>query len=162
MESSATDLTGPAPPNAEDLRPIRSATQGGLPVAWIASHSQRTQDNQPLRVGSKVVTQGRHGSVGELRSINKRSETIVEATSRQSTSGGTSLRGSPADDVTPSEAASVDILSRRDHFGILSNDLDAASGDLWGTSPQTYSMAGIINAAMRSSRSWEEVWCLDL
>lgn len=51
-----------------------------------------------------------------------------------------------------------DILSHRNHFGILSEDLHAASGQLWGNFPQTYSMAGIINCAMRLSKSWEDAW----
>lgn len=51
-----------------------------------------------------------------------------------------------------------DILSHRNHFGILSEDLHAATGQLWGNFPQTYSMAGIINSAMRLSQSWEEAW----
>ncbi len=42
------------------------------------------------------------------------------------------------------------------HFGILSEDLHAATGELWGNFPQTYSMAGIINSAMRLSQSWED------
>ena len=52
----------------------------------------------------------------------------------------------------------VDILSHRNHFGILSEDLHAATGQLWGNFPQTYSMAGIINSAMRLSKSWEDAW----
>jgi GH15 family glucan-1,4-alpha-glucosidase len=51
-----------------------------------------------------------------------------------------------------------DILAHRNHFGILSEDLHAATGELWGNFPQTYSMAGIINSAMRLSQSWEEAW----
>ena len=76
--------------------------------------------------------------------------------------GGPRPRGAPADDAAPPETAFVDTLSHRDHFGILSEDLDAATGDLWGDFPRTCSMAGIINPAMRLSRSWEEAWCLDL
>jgi hypothetical protein len=30
------------------------------------------------------------------------------------------------------------------------------TGELWGNSPQTYSMAGLINTAARLSSSWEE------
>ena len=51
-----------------------------------------------------------------------------------------------------------DVLSHRNAFGILSEDLDAATGELWGNFPQTYSMAGIINSAMRLSQSWEDRW----
>jgi GH15 family glucan-1,4-alpha-glucosidase len=48
------------------------------------------------------------------------------------------------------------MLTRSNHLGMLSEDLDIATGELWGNYPQTYSMVGIINAAMRLSCSWEE------
>jgi len=48
------------------------------------------------------------------------------------------------------------MLSRRNGLGLLSEDLDPATGELWGNFPQTYSLVGIINSAMRLSRSWEE------
>ena len=35
--------------------------------------------------------------------------------------------------------------------GLLSEDTDPRTGELWGNFPQTYSMVGIINAAMRLS-----------
>jgi GH15 family glucan-1,4-alpha-glucosidase len=47
------------------------------------------------------------------------------------------------------------LLERRNHLGLLSEDVDVASGELWGNFPQTYSMVGIINAALRLSRPWE-------
>ena len=48
------------------------------------------------------------------------------------------------------------MLSLRNSLGLLSEDIDPETGTLWGNFPQTYSMAGIINAAVRLSRSWEE------
>ncbi len=48
------------------------------------------------------------------------------------------------------------MLSKRNSVGLLSEDLDPDSGELWGNFPQTYSMVGLINSAMRLSRSWEE------
>ncbi len=48
------------------------------------------------------------------------------------------------------------ILERRNHLGLLSEDLDAKTGTLWGNFPQTFSMVGLILSAMRLSRSWEE------
>ena len=33
---------------------------------------------------------------------------------------------------------------------------DFATGELWGNFPQTYSMVGLINSAMRLSQTWEE------
>ncbi|ROH93028.1 glycoside hydrolase family 15 protein [Stagnimonas aquatica] len=49
------------------------------------------------------------------------------------------------------------LLSCRNHLGLLSEDLHPQSQQLWGNFPQTYSMVGIINAAVRLSRDWEEV-----
>jgi GH15 family glucan-1,4-alpha-glucosidase len=46
------------------------------------------------------------------------------------------------------------LLARRNHVGLLSEDLDTASGELWGNFPQTYSMVGLIHAATRLSRPW--------
>lgn len=48
------------------------------------------------------------------------------------------------------------MLASRNHLGLLSEDIDPKTGDLWGNFPQTYSMAGIISAAMRLSQSWED------
>ncbi|WP_231712554.1 glycoside hydrolase family 15 protein [Vineibacter terrae] len=48
------------------------------------------------------------------------------------------------------------ILARRNHVGLLSEDVDPHNGTLWGNFPQTYSMVGLILSAMRLSRSWEE------
>jgi GH15 family glucan-1,4-alpha-glucosidase len=47
------------------------------------------------------------------------------------------------------------LLARRNHVGLLSEDIDPATGELWGNFPQTYSMVGIIVAAMRLSKGWE-------
>jgi GH15 family glucan-1,4-alpha-glucosidase len=48
------------------------------------------------------------------------------------------------------------MLARRNALGLLSEDLDPVSGELWGNFPQTYSMVGIVMSAMRLSQSWEE------
>jgi len=47
------------------------------------------------------------------------------------------------------------LLARRNSLGLLSEDIDSADGQLWGNFPQTYSMVGIINSALRLSRQWE-------
>jgi GH15 family glucan-1,4-alpha-glucosidase len=49
-----------------------------------------------------------------------------------------------------------DLLSRRNAMGLLSEDLHPQTGELWGNFPQTYSMVGIVDCALRLSRSWEE------
>jgi pentatricopeptide repeat protein len=48
------------------------------------------------------------------------------------------------------------MLACRNSLGLLSEDLDPATGELWGNFPQTYSLVGIINAARRLSCSWED------
>jgi GH15 family glucan-1,4-alpha-glucosidase len=48
------------------------------------------------------------------------------------------------------------MLARCNHLGMLSEDLAPATGELWGNYPQTYSMVGIINSAVRLSISWED------
>ncbi|HET9484932.1 MAG TPA: glycoside hydrolase family 15 protein [Xanthomonadales bacterium] len=49
------------------------------------------------------------------------------------------------------------LLARCNPLGLLSEDIDVASGELWGNYPQTYSLVGLIHAAMRLSRRWEDV-----
>jgi len=49
------------------------------------------------------------------------------------------------------------MLACRNHAGLLSEDIDPSSNELWGNYPQTYSLVGIINGAMRLSRAWEDV-----
>ncbi len=52
-----------------------------------------------------------------------------------------------------------ELLTARNSYGLLSEDLHPETGVLWGNIPQTYSMAGIVHSAMRLSRSWEEgIW----
>ena len=48
------------------------------------------------------------------------------------------------------------MLDARNPLGLLSEDIDSATGELWGNYPQTYSLVGIINAATRLSESWED------
>jgi GH15 family glucan-1,4-alpha-glucosidase len=49
------------------------------------------------------------------------------------------------------------LLAGRNPLGLLSEDIDPGSGELWGNFPQTYSLVGLINTAMRLSRSWDSV-----
>ena len=50
------------------------------------------------------------------------------------------------------------MLDCRNHLGLLSEDIDPRSGELWGNFPQTYSMVGLINSAMQLSRDWREAF----
>jgi GH15 family glucan-1,4-alpha-glucosidase len=49
------------------------------------------------------------------------------------------------------------LLASRNALGLLSEDIHPESGELWGNFPQTYSLVGLINTAMRLSRSWESM-----
>lgn len=49
------------------------------------------------------------------------------------------------------------VLAHRTKLGLLSEDIETKTGELWGNFPQTYSMVGIINAAARLSRPWDEM-----
>jgi GH15 family glucan-1,4-alpha-glucosidase len=50
------------------------------------------------------------------------------------------------------------LLACRNHVGLLSEDIDPVSRELWGNFPQTYCMVGLINSAMRLSKPWEEAY----
>ncbi len=49
------------------------------------------------------------------------------------------------------------MLAARNPLGLLSEDTHAATGEMWGNFPQTYSMVGLINGAVRLSASWDTV-----
>jgi GH15 family glucan-1,4-alpha-glucosidase len=49
-------------------------------------------------------------------------------------------------------------LKLRNSFGLFSEDVDLSTGELWGNFPQTYSLVGLINSAMRLSKSWENAF----
>jgi GH15 family glucan-1,4-alpha-glucosidase len=48
------------------------------------------------------------------------------------------------------------MLTHRTKSGLLSEDMDFETGELWGNFPQTYSLVGIINCAGQLSRSWRD------
>ena len=48
------------------------------------------------------------------------------------------------------------VLARRNALGLLSEDLAPGDGEGWGNFPQAYSHVGLVMAAMRLSRSWQE------
>ena len=50
------------------------------------------------------------------------------------------------------------ILTHRNPLGLLSEDIHPKTGELWGNFPQTYSMVGLIGAAVRISVSWEDAF----
>ncbi len=50
------------------------------------------------------------------------------------------------------------MLAVRNPMGLLSEDIDPDTGELWGNFPQTYSMVGLIHSAMKLSKPWEEAF----
>jgi GH15 family glucan-1,4-alpha-glucosidase len=49
------------------------------------------------------------------------------------------------------------MLACRNHLGLLSEDINPQTKELWGNFPQTYSLVGLINCAMKLSKTWEDV-----
>ena len=49
------------------------------------------------------------------------------------------------------------MLERLTPAGLLSEDSDFETGELWGNYPQTYSLVGLINCAVLLSRPWSAV-----
>jgi GH15 family glucan-1,4-alpha-glucosidase len=60
--------------------------------------------------------------------------------------------------VEQARALFEDLLQMRNPVGLFSEDIDPRTGELWGNFPQTYSMVGLINSAMRLSRDWSEAF----
>ncbi|MEX2524609.1 MAG: glycoside hydrolase family 15 protein [Gammaproteobacteria bacterium] len=50
------------------------------------------------------------------------------------------------------------LLNCCNHLGLLSEHINPVNGELWGNYPQTYSMVGIINSAIRLSKPWSEAF----
>jgi GH15 family glucan-1,4-alpha-glucosidase len=50
------------------------------------------------------------------------------------------------------------VIHQANHVGLLSEDMDPETGELWGNFPQTYSHVGLINTAMRISQSWDDAF----
>jgi GH15 family glucan-1,4-alpha-glucosidase len=51
----------------------------------------------------------------------------------------------------------AEMLERRTPAGLLSEDIDPATGELWGNYPQTYSLVGMINCGVLLSKPWSAV-----
>ncbi len=50
------------------------------------------------------------------------------------------------------------VLARCNRHGLLSEHIDPRTAELWGNFPQTYSMVGMINSAMRLSIPWDQAF----
>ena len=54
-------------------------------------------------------------------------------------------------------ASFEEMVARRTPAGLLSEDIDPQTNELWGNYPQTYSLVGLINCAVLLSRPWSTV-----
>ena len=59
--------------------------------------------------------------------------------------------------VADARALFEEMLERRTAAGLLSEDIDPATGELWGNYPQTYSLVGLVNCAVLLSKPWNSV-----
>ena len=50
------------------------------------------------------------------------------------------------------------LLACRNHHGLLAEHIDPRNGEQWGNYVQTYSMVGLINAAIRLSIRWDQAF----
>lgn len=145
--------------------------RGTTPEGWLSG----VLDRDMLDASSLVLPE-----IGLLSSADPRFHATLDVVGKRLMKNGFVMRYAEADDFgTPSNAfllctfwyidalASVgrrdealelfnNLLTRRNHLGLLSEDIDPHTGELWGNFPQTYSQVGLVLSAMRLSRSWEE------
>jgi len=50
------------------------------------------------------------------------------------------------------------LLACRNRHGLLAEHIDPRTGEQWGNFVQTYSMVGLVNAAIRLSIRWDEAF----
>jgi GH15 family glucan-1,4-alpha-glucosidase len=50
------------------------------------------------------------------------------------------------------------LLAHRNSHGLLAEHIDPRNGEQWGNFPQTYSMVGLINSAIRLSIRWDQAF----
>jgi GH15 family glucan-1,4-alpha-glucosidase len=50
------------------------------------------------------------------------------------------------------------LLTLRNRHGLLAEHIDPGTGEAWGNFVQTYSMVGLIQAAIRLSVPWEDAF----
>lgn len=57
--------------------------------------------------------------------------------------------------IDEARALFENLLTKRNHLGLLAEHIDPRTGELWGNFVQTYSMVGLINSAIRLSKRWD-------
>jgi GH15 family glucan-1,4-alpha-glucosidase len=50
------------------------------------------------------------------------------------------------------------LIAHRSSLGLLSEGLHISTGELWGNFPQTYSLVGLVRAAIKLSRPWHDAF----
>ena len=165
---------------AEKAKYWRSAADHMREVILERSWSNKRQafvesfEGENLDAGVLLMTQ-----VGFLDPNDPRMVSTVDRLEATLARGAFMMRYEAADDFGVPETAfnfcafwRVDALARmgrkeeaREHFeallasrnslGLMSEDTDTRTGELWGNFPQTYSMVGIINGATALSEPWE-------
>ncbi len=147
-----------------------------LAEAWSDKRQAFTESFGGETLDASVLLMG---EVGFLAADDPRFVATVEALSGALGRGPFMLRYEEADDFGRPEVGfnlcafwRIDALARigrmaeaREHFeallgarnrlGLMSEDTDFTTGRAWGNFPQTYSMVGIVNGAMRLSKRWE-------
>ena len=53
---------------------------------------------------------------------------------------------------TEAQSLFENMLACRNHLGLLSEDIDPETSELWGNFPQIYSLVGLINYAMKAEQ----------
>jgi GH15 family glucan-1,4-alpha-glucosidase len=167
VDSEAREWLGRAGVLRQEILQRATTADGG----WLSG----ALDREMADASSLVLPE-----IGVLRSDDPRFHATLDMVSKRLMKNGFVMRYVEADDFgKPSNAfllctfwyidalASVgrrdealelfnNLLAQRNHVGLLSEDLDPLTGELWGNYPQTYSQVGLILSAMRLSRSWEE------
>ena len=121
------------------------------PWCWPTSGS-----SAPTTTGSSAPSPPSRSSCDEATTCSGTSTptTSVSRTRRSTCApSGTSMRWRASGARDEARELFEHILARRNHLGLMSEDLDPETGELWGNFPQTYSMLGIIQIAMRLSRA---------
>ena len=158
---------------AERARTIRDVI---LARAWSDKRQAFVESFEGTHLDASVLLMG---EVGFIAPDDPRFEATVERVDQVLGRGVHVMRYEEADDFgTPETAFNIcafwridalarigrrgearekfeDLLRTRNHLGLMSEDTDPATGEAWGNFPQTYSMVGIVNGAMRLSRAWE-------
>ena len=159
----------------DKARPIRAAI---LERAWSERRQAFVESADDGRLDASALLLA---DLGFVRADDPRFVATVATIGRTLRRGSTLLRYDEEDDFgLPATAFNVctfwyadalaavgrrdearalfeDMLARRNPLGLLSEDIDPATGEHWGNFPQTYSLVGLINTAIRLSRRWEDV-----